>query len=64
MENNQKMAFTLTEAADAINVSVPTMRSMLHQPGFPAFRAGKRWVIPVDEFRAWLGRQAAERAEL
>lgn len=59
-----KLAYTLAEAAEAINVSVPTMRSLVHQPGFPAFRAGKRWVIPVAEFEAWLGRQANDRAEI
>jgi excisionase family DNA binding protein len=58
----EKLVLTLTEAAEAMSVSVPTMRTVIHQPGFPAFRVGKRWVIPVDAFREWMHKQALARA--
>lgn len=59
----QTMTFNLTQAAEAAGISVPVMRELAHRPGFPALRVGRRWVIPRDEFRAWLGEQArAQRA--
>lgn len=55
----QKIAFTLKEAAEAASVSVPTMHEWARRPGFPAMRAGRKWVIPVDAFRRWMEEQAA-----
>ena len=59
-----KLAYTLKEAAEAIGVSEPTMHAMVQQPGFPAFRVGKRWVIPMDAFSTWLNDRACEQAKL
>ena len=53
-----KLAFTLKEAAQAASVSVPTMAAWANKPGFPALRAGRKWVIPVDAFKGWLEAQA------
>ena len=53
-----KLAFTLKEAAEAASISEPTMRNWVHIKGFPATRAGKKWIIPVDAFRRWLEQQA------
>jgi len=62
VENNvNKLAYTLTGAAKAASVSVPTMRNWVHIEGFPALRTGKKWIIPVDAFQRWLEKQAADR---
>jgi len=58
----EKLAFTLKEAAEAANVSEPTMRNWVHIKGFPAFRTGKKWIVPVDAFRRWLEQQAGVSA--
>ncbi len=58
----EKLAFTLEQAAESIEVSVPTMRTLIQQPGFPAFRVGRRWVIPVNAFQEWMHEQAVSRA--
>ena len=52
-----KLALSIEEAAEAINVSVPTMRELINQPDFPAIRMGRSWIIPVDAFSAWLNDQ-------
>ena len=53
------MALNLEEAAKAINVSRPTMLTIARRADFPAFRTGKRWIIPIDALRQWLNDQAS-----
>ncbi len=57
-------AFNLAEAAAFIGTNHVTMRSLIQSPGFPAFRMGRRWIIPRDALIRWLNDRAAERAEL
>lgn len=58
------LTLTLHEAAEAMNVSEPTMREIVRRSDFPAIRAGRRWVIPSREFVDWLGKQAFSRTTL
>lgn len=58
----EKLALTLEQAAESIQIGIPAMRVLIHQPEFPAFRVGKRWVIPVDAFQQWMQAQAFVRA--
>lgn len=51
----------LRTAARLAGVSVPVMREFVKQDGFPAFKAGRRWLIPCDGLRIWLEQQAKER---
>lgn len=53
-----RLAFDLKAAAEAAGVSIPTMRELAQRPDFPAFRAGRRWIIPCDLFKLWLEKQA------
>lgn len=62
-EEMEKLVLTLTEAADAASVSVPTMRMLVYDHHFPAMKVGRKWLIPVDSFKAWLNEQAAGRAQ-
>lgn len=52
-----KPTLTLKQAADAMGISVSTVRVLIQQPGFPAFKVGQRWVIPAAEFVNWLNEQ-------
>ena len=53
-----RLALTVSEAAESVGVSERHLRSLL--PEIPHVHLGGRVVIPVDGFRGWL----AERAEL
>lgn len=59
MSELPKLSYTLSQAAEAINVSRPTMQEIVQREDFPAFRTGKRWIIPIDAFRNWLNDQVA-----
>lgn len=56
-----KLALNLKEASEAVGVSEPTMRALVALENFPALRVGRRWLIPVDAFNAWLVEQARAR---
>ena len=62
--NVPPMAYTQEQAAHAAGVSPVTMRQWVNREDFPAFKAGKRWIIPVDALRDWLIQKASERARL
>lgn len=55
-------AFNLKGAAEFASVSTPTMLEWVNRQDFPAFRSGRRWVIPRESFVRWLNDQAARRA--
>ncbi len=54
-----KLTYTLEGAAKALSVSKPTMLKLVNRADFPAFRAGRRWIIPAEGLRCWLEEQAA-----
>lgn len=56
MEN--KVTLNMNEAAQLAGLSVPLMRELAQRPGFPAIRAGRRWVIPRSLFVQWLEDEA------
>ena len=58
----ERYALTLEEAAASMGVSAPTMREIANRQDFPAFRKGRRWIIPQRAFADWLDKQARERA--
>ena len=60
----QQLAYNLEQAAAAACVSEPTMRKLVKTEGFPAIRVGRRWVIPVEAFNAWLVQEANRRTSI
>ena len=63
MDKTDKLAYTLSQAASAINVSRPTMTQLVRQKDFPAIRVGRKWLIPVHPFERWLEMQAGALPE-
>ena len=53
-----KLTYTLTGAAKALNISKPTMEKLVNRADFPAFKAGRRWIIPAEALSKWLQVQA------
>ena len=56
--------YNLETGARRIGVSYPTMLELVRRDDFPAFRIGRRWVIPRNALVRWLDEQAAKRAQL
>ena len=54
-------AFNLKTAAEFASISTPTMLELVNRQDFPAFKVGRRWVIPRADFVCWLSEQAAKR---
>lgn len=51
MENK---GLSLNEARKIIGVSYPTMLALANQPGFPAFRIGKKWIVSSGGLMRWM----------
>ena len=60
----ESITLNLTQAADALGVSAPTMRCLVRRGDFPAFKIGSRWMISRTALEEWAQRQAENRAEL
>lgn len=52
-----KLAFSVTETAQVLGVSRPTVYALIKQPGFPVFQIGGRKLISVDGLRNWVRNQ-------
>lgn len=61
-KNKERLALNMAEAAELAGVSVPIMRQLVNRKGFPAIRAGRRWIIPVEPFKEWLAAEAYKGA--
>lgn len=62
--SNERGTFNLDQAAAFIGTNHTTMCAIVKTPGFPAFRMGRRWIIPRDALIRWLNERAEERAQL
>ena len=49
-----KLAYTIEEASEAIGVCKTTMYKMAKQPGFPAVKVGKKYLIHAKGLEEWL----------
>lgn len=50
----EKTTMSVQEMSLKMGISLPKAYDLVHTPGFPAIRVGKRILIPVDAFREWL----------
>lgn len=53
-----KIAYSLTETAQVLGVSRPTVYALIKQPGFPVFQIGGRKLVSVEGLRDWVRNQA------
>lgn len=54
----EKLAYSLTETAEVLGVSRPTVYTLIKRPGFPVFQIGGRKLVSVDGLREWVIREA------
>ena len=52
-----KLAYSVTETAQVLGVSCPTVYALMKQSGFPVFQIGGRKLISVDGLRNWVRNQ-------
>ena len=54
----EKIALSITEAAEQLGISRPTMYKLTRQAGFPVFKVGARTLISRAGLEAWVQTQA------
>lgn len=54
----QKLTWTAEEAMRASGIGRNSFYRLIHQPGFPVLRIGRKVLIPIDAFRAWLNQRS------
>ena len=57
MPNIEPVAVNMTQAAQLLGVSRPTMYTLAKSEGFPAVKIGGRVLVSVDGLREWMSRQ-------
>lgn len=58
MGMNEKITLSVAEAAEALGISRPLVYQLIHREDFPAFKIGKRTVIPRLALERWANEQA------
>ena len=58
MSTQEKIAVSVTEAAQLLNLSRPTVYKLIHSEGFPVMRVGTRTLIHRAKLEEWAARQA------
>lgn len=56
-QTNDRLAYSVAEAAEVLGISRPTLYTLLHRSDFPAFRIGGRVLVSVDGLRLWVATQ-------
>lgn len=57
---NERLAYSVTEAAKLAGVSRPTFYNWMRLPGFPAFKINGCVRIPAKGFSEWLEQQTTD----
>lgn len=60
MTRCEPLAVTMTQAAQLLGVSRPTLYRLARMPGFPIIHLGGCTRILVDDLRAWARQQTKE----
>lgn len=59
----EKLAYNVTEAAEALGISRRSMYNLLHQEGFPTLMVGGRRLISRELLAEWVRTQAERQKE-
>ncbi|MDY5765478.1 MAG: helix-turn-helix domain-containing protein [Peptoniphilaceae bacterium] len=49
-----KLAYSLTETAQVLGVSRPTVYALIKKQGFPVFQIGGRKLVSVEGLKNWI----------
>lgn len=53
----EKLVYSVPQAAKVLDLSAKTVYQMTHMEGFPVLRVGKRTLIPRAALEEWLNKQ-------
>lgn len=53
-----KLALTVKEFAEQMQISMPTAYDLTERKGFPVIRVGKKKLIPVEPLKVWLAQES------
>ena len=53
MKDDQMVFLNTKEVAAILGVSLPTVRHIFHNPGFPTIRAGRKLIVNREAFLEW-----------
>lgn len=56
----EKLTYSVTEAAEALGVSRPTIYELIRREGFPTFKVGSRVLISRQRLAEWVDQQAGK----
>ena len=59
-----KRVLSVTETAETLGVSRPTVYKMIQEGGFPAVKLRRRTVIPIVELDEWIRAQSIGGSEI
>ena len=48
------LMLNMKQLSDLLGISDASAYELVHTPGFPAVRSGKRIVVPKEELRRWI----------
>ena len=60
---DNKLALSVSEAADILSISRPTVYELMRRKDFPAFKLGKRTLISRAGLEAWIEAQVEQSKE-
>jgi excisionase family DNA binding protein len=58
--NTLPLTLSVQHIMEVLGISRDTAFSVIHEPGFPAFRIGKQIRVSKDGFKRWLEEQALD----
>ena len=56
----EKLTYSVTEAAEALGVSRPTMYELIHREEFPSLKVGNRVLISRRRLVEWVDQQVGK----
>lgn len=59
-ENKNRGCRTLKETAEYIGVGYASMCEIARREGFPAFKVGRKTLVPCDALEKWLSEQVVK----
>lgn len=59
----EQLTYNVSETADVLQVSRPTVYQLMKRADFPAFKVGKRTLVSAEGLRKWVLKQAGGVAD-